>query len=105
MGMQLDVPKARQRAKRRTGAAKAFSFRMDTATQELIDRAAEVVGQNRTEFVLTSARKRAANVLLDQTLFHLKEADWKAFIRALDEPPPVNGDLKQLLASKAPWEK
>jgi uncharacterized protein (DUF1778 family) len=94
-----------QKTKRQANTAKAFSFRMDVETRALIDRAAEVIGQNRTDFVLTSARKRATDVLLDQTLFRLNKADWKAFISTLDEPPSDNDELKKLLGEKAPWQK
>lgn len=85
--------------------AKAFSFRIDERTVGLIDQAAEAIGQTRTEFVLASARERATDVLLDQTLFRLSAADWKAFSAALDEPAAPNEELKQFLARKSPWEE
>jgi uncharacterized protein (DUF1778 family) len=80
------------------------SLRMDEETRSLIDRAASVVGQNRTDFMLSSARDRATEVLLNQTFFRLPTADWEAFVSALDDPPPPNAKLKALLARKAPWE-
>jgi uncharacterized protein (DUF1778 family) len=85
--------------------AKAFSFRIDERTVGLIDQAAEAIGQTRTEFVLASARERATDVLLDQTLFRLSAADWEAFSAALDEPAAPNEELKQFLARKSPWEE
>ncbi len=84
--------------------AEPMSLRIDTETRALIDRAASVVGQNRTEFMLTSARDRATEVLLNQTFFLLPTADWKAFVSAMDSSPPPNAKLKALLARKMPWE-
>jgi uncharacterized protein (DUF1778 family) len=81
-----------------------MSLRMDVETRTLIDRAASVVGQNRTEFMLASARDRATEVLLNQTFFRLPNAGWAAFVGALDNPPPPNAKLKALLARKMPWE-
>jgi uncharacterized protein (DUF1778 family) len=99
-------------AKRRAGSkvkaasktAEPMSLRVDSETRSLIDRAADALGQTRTEFMLASARERAAEVLLNRTLFVLKGADWDAFVDALDSPPPPNAKLKALLARKAPWE-
>jgi uncharacterized protein (DUF1778 family) len=67
--------------------------------------AAESMGQMRTEFFLASAREQAADVLLDQTLFMLNEADWNVFQHALDKPAAANSKLRALLARKAVWEK
>ena len=90
---------------RKAAPAKPYSVRMDASTAELIDRAAQAVGQTRTEFLLFSARRRATDVLLDQTLIRLNKADWNAFQRALDEPVAANDDLRALMTRKAPWEK
>ena len=81
-----------------------MSLRMDEETRSLIDRAAKARGQNRTEFMLSSARQIATEVLLDQTLFVLNGSDWDGFVDALDNPPPPNAKLKELLARRAPWE-
>ena len=35
----------------------------------------------------------------------LSDADWEAFIRALDESPAPNEELRKFLARKAPWEQ
>jgi uncharacterized protein (DUF1778 family) len=82
----------------------ALSLRIDQTTRGLIDKAAEILGQTRTEFMLTSARERATEVVLNQTLFRLSGADWAAFTEALDNAPPANAELKALLARKAPWD-
>ena len=82
-----------------------INVRLTTKLRDLIDRAAEVVGKTRSDFILESARKHAIDVLLDQRLFSLDSKQYEEFLRVLDEPPEPNPRLKQLLASKSPWEK
>lgn len=76
---------------------------MDAGSRALIDRAAETLGQTRTEFMLASARERATDVLLGQSLFVLTGSDWANFTSALDHPPEANEDLRALLSRKALW--
>lgn len=82
-----------------------MSFRIDEATRDLVDRAATVVGQNRTDFMLTVLREKATEVLLNQRLFTLNESDWDAFVERLDDPPPPNAKLKALLSRVPIWDK
>ena len=82
-----------------------ISLRIHRPLLEMIDNAAEVVGKSRTEFVLESARKHAIDVLLDQRLFVLPATQFEAFQRALDNPAEPTNKLKELMSSKAPWEK
>jgi uncharacterized protein (DUF1778 family) len=49
--------------------------------KNLIDQAAELVGANRSQFMLASALKEAKNILLDQSTIH---ADAKAFHKIMD---------------------
>jgi uncharacterized protein (DUF1778 family) len=69
----------------------------------LIDRAASVLGQNRTEFMLMSARVHAQEVILNQVYFSLAADDWKALNRALEAPPPPNAALKRLMSRRPSW--
>jgi uncharacterized protein (DUF1778 family) len=82
-----------------------INVRLSTKLRDLIDSAAEVLGKTRTDFILESARKHAIDVLLDQQLFSLDTVQYEEFLRALDEPVKPNARLKQLLASKSPWQK
>ncbi len=99
------VKKVTVRPVRRGSKDGVLSLRIDEATQKIIDRAAQVAGQSRTEFMVQSARQRAENVLLDQRLFVLNDEDWTRVNDALDNPPPPNAALKALLSRKAPWQK
>lgn len=82
-----------------------INLRADTATRTLIDRAAEQVGKNRSEFMLEAARREATSVLLDQRLFLLDDRAYAQFLAALDQPPTENRRLRRLLTTRAPWEK
>jgi uncharacterized protein (DUF1778 family) len=75
--------------------------------RDLIDRAAELVGANRSQFMLSSAVKEAKRVLADQTTIH---ADAKAFRKVLDWlDAPANAEeragMKRLLGAKTPWSR
>jgi uncharacterized protein (DUF1778 family) len=82
-----------------------INLRADHTKRALIDRAAERLGKNRTEFMLEAACREATEVLLDQGLFMLDEKAYKRFTEALDAPPSENKRLKRLMMSKAPWER
>lgn len=82
-----------------------INVRLTKMMRDLIDRAADVVGKTRSEFILESARTQAIDVLLDRRLFTLDDEQYAAFIKTLEEPPAPNEKLKRLLASKSPWEK
>ena len=72
----------------------------------IIDHAAELVGANRSQFMMASALKEAKNILLDQSTIH---TDAKAFQKVMDwmdaaaTPAEVDG-MKRILQAKAPWQ-
>jgi uncharacterized protein (DUF1778 family) len=41
----------------------------------------------------------------DQLLFVLDADQHEAFVRVLDNPPPPNAALRELLTHKSPWEQ
>ena len=88
-----------------TARTKVSNLRTDEARRTLIDRAAEALGKDRTEFMLDAATREAQSVLLDRRLFHLDEAAFRRFTKALDAPPSDNPRLRKLLAKRAPWER
>ncbi len=81
-----------------------INLRVTDEIRELIDSAAAAVGKTHTEFILESARQQATDVLLDQRLFELTDAQHEALMDVLQTPPAPSSALKKLLASKAPWE-
>ncbi len=82
-----------------------INLRADERRRTLIDRAAQALGKNRSEFMLDAACSEATSVLLDQRFFLLDKKHFKRFTDALDKPPSENARLRRLLSVKAPWER
>ena len=91
-------------AARRANRSVVINLRADEKKRSLIDRAAERLGKNRSEFMLEAACREATAVLLDRRLFLLEEQPFKRFTAALDKPPAENPRLRRLLLTKAAWE-
>lgn len=87
-------------------ATSNINIRVPKRTRTLIDKAAKVLGRNRSEFVLDVAQERAKEVLLDRAHFELSESEYRRFVEILDKPVPKASSeaLRRLLARKAPWE-
>lgn len=81
-----------------------INLRALDSQRNLIDRAAALLGKNRSDFMLEVACREAENVLLDQRLFMLNPANFDAFNQALDAPIKDNPALGKLMAQKSPWE-
>lgn len=82
----------------------SINLRIEAQTRRMIDDAASALGKTRTEFMIDSARTRAMDVLLDQRLFALDEAQYDAFVAALDDPPAPGPKLRALLRRTPAWE-
>ncbi|MGH7998208.1 MAG: DUF1778 domain-containing protein [Brasilonema sp.] len=81
-----------------------INIRAHQTQRDLIDRAAEALGKNRSDFMLETACREAEAILLDRRLFMLDDEKFKQFVALLDAPPSGNENLRQLLATKAPWD-
>lgn len=86
-------------------ASTVINLRTPAAQRELIDRAARLQGKSRTEFMLEASREKAQQVLLDQTLFQVTPAQYKAFVELMNAPLGKNEAMRRLLTRRAPWEK
>lgn len=89
----------REEAKRET-----LNLRIRPAVRGLIDRAAELTGKNRTDFVLDAARHAAEDALLDHTMIAVSPKAYTDFLKRLDAPPQPNDRLRRSLQTAAPWE-
>lgn len=83
----------------------AINLRVSPSQRALIDRAAAVLGKNRSDFLLDAACREADAVLLDRRFFVLDEKDHQRFCEALDKEPSTNPRLRRLMATKAPWDR
>jgi uncharacterized protein (DUF1778 family) len=97
------MPEAEIRSKTERG--ETINLRASQKQKSLIDRAAEVLGRSRSEFMLDTACREAESILLDRRYFSLSEDEFKRFIAMLDRPPKDNPRLRRLLHSKAPWDR
>ena len=88
------------KAKRET-----MNLRIQPELRGLIDRAAQLAGKNRTEFVLEAARHAAEDALLDLTILAVSPQAHAEFLRRLDAPPRPNPRLRRSLAASSPWQK
>jgi uncharacterized protein (DUF1778 family) len=81
----------------------AINLRALAEQRDLIDYAAQLLGKNRSDFMLEAACDKAQSVVLDQAFFGLDENKFKQFTAMLDAPPAPNPGLERLMAVKAPW--
>ena len=71
----------------------------------IIDRAADLRGRSRTDFVREAAVRAAEEVLLEQSVVRLDPAAFEAFKAALDAPAEAVPEMVELLKRRAPWEQ
>ena len=83
----------------------SVNLRVSHSQKALIDRAARVLGRNRSEFMLDAASREAEAVLLDRRYFALTDEQFKSFTALLDRSVTTNARLRHLLKTQAPWEK
>lgn len=82
-----------------------INLRVSRGQKSLIDRAAQALGRNRSDFMLETACREAESVLLDRRYFILPEERFRRFTAMLDKPPASNPRLARLLKTRAPWDK
>ena len=90
-----------KRAQRRD----TLNIRIKPNERGLIDRAAEVTGKTRTDFVLEAARRAAVDALTERTLFVVDAKTYEKFVAALDAPPGENDKLRRTMQTPAPWDR
>ena len=84
--------------------AAVINLRALPEQRDLIDQAANLLGKNRSDFMLEAACERAQSVLLDQVFFGLDSEKFLQFYDMLEAPPSENEGLERLMAVKAPWK-
>jgi uncharacterized protein (DUF1778 family) len=79
--------------------------RLTPTAKRTLQRAAAMANKTVSEFLLDSSLRAAFDVLADRHVFQLDEAQWAAFLAALDAPPSDNPRLRRLMSRRPPWEK
>ena len=89
------------------GAEVNIHLRARTFDRDLIDRAAELLGSNRSQFMLASALKEAKNVILDQSTFHVDSKTFNHLLDLLDSEPTQEqlDGMKRLFSAPLPWSR
>lgn len=82
-----------------------LNMRIKPATRNLIDRAAELLGKTRTDFMLEASERRAEEVLLDRTIFTVSPEIYAEYLARLDAAPQANERLARTMSTKAPWDE
>ena len=80
-----------------------MSLRMRDADLGLIDRAANLRGRSRTEFMRDAAVREAEEVLLRSTIVQQSADAFAHFISAIDAPPRPVPALVKLMGARPPW--
>ena len=81
-------------------------LRARSRDRELIDQAAELVGANRSQFMLSSALKEAKTILLDQSTIFADADALKAILDWMDGEPThaEAAGLTRVRQTKLPWD-
>jgi uncharacterized protein (DUF1778 family) len=88
----------------KTAEREALNLRIKPQGRQLIDRAAELAGKNRADFVFDADRRAAEDTLLDRTVFTVNPKTYRQFLARLDAPPKPNKRLLKSMQTRAPWE-
>lgn len=81
-----------------------LNIRVKPEVRNLIDRAAELLGKNRTDFMLEASQRAAEDALLNRLVFTVEPDVYAAFLARLDAPPQPNDRLRRTMTTKAPWD-
>ena len=81
-----------------------LNMRIKPSVRNLIDRAAELVGKNRTDSMLEASERWAEEILLDRAEFTASPDTYAEFLARLDVPAVPNARLKRTMTAKAPWD-
>lgn len=83
----------------------ALNLRIKAEDRDLIDRAAQIKGKNRTDFILDAAKSAAQLALLDQSIVMANPEAYAEFIVQLNAPAKINAALQKTLKTPAPWDE
>jgi uncharacterized protein (DUF1778 family) len=96
------MPRAAKRASKRK--EHPLSMRLPAADIAMIDRAADLRGRSRTDFVREAAVRAAEEVLMENTLIRMTPSGFNAFVAALTAPPSTVPEIVELMQRVPPWE-
>ncbi len=92
------------RAKQTEEPRKPVNLRVRQAQRLIIDRAADIRGKTRSEFMIEASVAAAEDAILDQTLVKVDASTYEHFLQVLDQPPNSEG-FARLMNAPQPWAK
>jgi len=81
-----------------------LNLRIKPEERWLIDRAAQSLGKNRTDFILDAARRVAEEALLDRRGLTVSAEAYAEFVQRIDAPPQPNERLRRSMKTLPPWD-
>jgi uncharacterized protein (DUF1778 family) len=81
-----------------------LSMRLPKTDIAMIDRAADLRGRSRTDFVREAAVRAAEEVVMESTLIRMSPKGFGAFMLAIAASGTAVPEIVDLLKGKAPWE-
>ena len=81
-----------------------ISMRLPEADVAMIDRAANLRGRSRTDFVRDAAVRAAEEVVMEQGLIRMSPDSFAAFMDALAAPAAPVPEMVELARRPSPWE-
>ena len=88
----------RESGTRRPKAEERIDARLPTATKQLIERAAVIIGVTTSDFIISKAYEAATAVVREYDTWTLNRRDSRSFVDALLTPPEPNEALKAAAA-------
>lgn len=81
-----------------------ISMRLPEADVAMIDRAADLRGRSRTDFVREAAVRAAEDVLMENRLIRMSTEGFAHFMSVLSEQAEPVAEIVELVNRPAPWE-
>ena len=79
-------------------------MRLPATDIEIIDRAADLRGRSRTDFVREAAVRAAEKIVMENALIRMSPKGFSAFMSAIGAPAVAVPELIDVLKRKSPWE-
>lgn len=81
-----------------------LSMRLPDADLAIIDRAAQLRGRSRTDFVREAAVRAAEDTLMEAGLIRMGPEGFAAFMDAVSAPAASVAPMVEMLRRRAPWD-
>lgn len=81
-----------------------LSMRLPEADLAIIDRAAQLRGRSRTDFVRDAAVRAAEDAIVESVVVRMSPDGFDAFVAAISAPPAPVPEIVALMKKPAPWD-